>query len=111
MTVYRLLVMLFVVATTAISEAAPNLRAAAVLAGTVAGMASVCKFDPKPVLYEFRILMERVGVTDGERKELNEIATASAGTGLQWQTEPGAMPCTEVKVRMRSAIDTFRSAK
>ena len=106
----RLIVLLLPLVALAPAFAA-DLKAAAALAGMTTGMAAGCDLDSKPVLLEFRALLDRSGVTQAEREKLNEVVTNSAGLGLSMQKQSGSMPCSEVKARMSSTINTLRTAR
>ena len=106
---FALVVLLVVVGPGA--QAAPDLKAAAALAGVTAGMAAGCGLDSKPVLFEFRSLLDRNSVSSLERERLNQIVIDSSALGLKMQKEPSSMPCSEVRSRMRSTIETLRSAR
>ena len=81
-------------------------KAAALYAGMVTGMAIVCKLDTEPVVQSYKAFLERhkAALLAEDQQALLNLNAQGMGMGMRMQKERGAMPCSEVGDRMREAI-------
>ena len=88
------------------------LKAAALYAGTVTGMAMVCNLDTEPVLQSYKAFLQHHKaelLAEGQQALLN-LNAEGIGMGMKMQTARDAIPCSEVSGKLLEAIERLRSA-
>jgi len=88
------------------------LKAAALYAGTVTGMATICELDTEPVVQSYKAFLRRhkPALLAEDQQALLNLNAEGIGVGMKIQTARGAIPCSEVGGKLLEAIERLRSS-
>jgi hypothetical protein len=88
------------------------MKAAALYAGTVTGMALVCNLDTESVSQSYKAFLQhhKARLLAEDQQVLLNLNAEGIGIGMKMQTARGAIPCSEVGGKLLEAIERLRSA-